>query len=71
MTTVDDTRPRDAWDYEHLTWYPGAASVRRLKERYFKEHPQIRAHSSATAEAESDDDHRSQESRSLGGFQSD
>lgn len=53
-TVVDDTRPVDQWNYDHLTWYPGAASVRRLEEKYLRQNPQVRAHSSATAEVVSE-----------------
>ena len=31
--------------YETIVWYPGHAAVERRKQAYFKEHPQIRAHS--------------------------
>ena len=58
---VDDSRPVSKLSYENLTWYPGAASVRRLKERYLREHPQVRAQSSATAKTVSNN----------GGFDSD
>ncbi|KAF8224547.1 hypothetical protein L208DRAFT_1078328, partial [Tricholoma matsutake] len=40
---VDETQPIDQWNFDHLTWYPGAASIRRLKEKYLRQNPQVRA----------------------------
>jgi hypothetical protein len=51
---VDDSLPVSQDQYDNLPWYPGRAAVQRLKERYLRKHPEVRAHSSTTAEAVSD-----------------